>query len=272
MTNMIAAAAEKIQSLHGSDFPKTVLVLGSGLGGFGEQIETQTIIPYSDIPGFPASTVTGHEGRLLIGKAAGAPLACMQGRLHVYEGHPIQEIALPIRTFRALGVERLILTNAAGSLKKEMGPGSLMLIEDHINLSGRNPLIGPNDDKVGPRFPDMSAVYDAGLRDKLAAAGKAENIDLKSGVYLYTTGPSFETPAEIRMFAALGADAVGMSTVPEAIAAVHAGLRVVGVSLITNHAAGIASHAITHDETLAVGKQSYEKMSRLMLRFLPSIE
>ena len=272
MKNDIAKAADAIRKRIDGPFPKTVLVLGSGLGGFGKYVNAAATIPYQDIPGFPVSTVSGHAGQLLIGEAAGAPLACMQGRLHIYEGHPIEHVALPIRTFRALGAETLIVTNAAGSLKQEMGPGSLMIIEDHINFSGRNPLIGPNDETIGPRFPDMSAVYDSGLRKKLADAASAEKIDVARGVYLYTTGPSFETPAEIRMFAKLGADAVGMSTAPEAIAAVHAGMRVAGMSLITNHAAGIADHPITHDETLEVGAQSFEKMSRLMLRFLPMID
>ena len=272
MKTAIAAAAEAVKTKFPSAFPKTVLVLGSGLGGFGEHVETEAVIPYQDIPGFPVSTVSGHSGRLLIGKAAGAPVACMQGRLHLYEGHSAEQVALPIRTFRALGATTLILTNAAGSLKKEMGPGALMAIKDHINFSGRNPLIGPNDESIGPRFPDMSAVYSPRLRALLAAAAKAEEIPLDSGVYLYTTGPSFETPAEIRMFAQMGADAVGMSTAPEAIAAVHAGMEVAGVSLIVNHAAGIADHPITHDETLAVGAAAADKMSRLMLRFLAAID
>ncbi len=271
MDEAVASAVASIRKVHGSAFPETVLILGSGLGRFGEHVKAETILPYDTIEGFPVSTVAGHQGRLLIGEAGGAPLACMQGRLHVYEGHPIQEIAVPIRTFRALGVKRLIVTNAAGSLRKNMGPGSLMVIEDHINLSGCNPLIGPNDDETGPRFPDMSTVYDVELRTRLRAAGEAEDVKLDAGVYLYTTGPSFETPAEIRMFAKLGADAVGMSTVPEAIVAVHCGMRVVGLSLITNHAAGIAVHPITHTETLEEGEKAYEKMSRLMLRFLTTL-
>lgn len=272
MNDAIAVAAEAIKARCDGAFPKVVLILGSGLGRFGEHVEADVVIPYGDIPGFPASTVAGHSGRLLVGQAAGVPVACMQGRLHVYEGHPVQEIALPVRTCRALGAETLIVTNAAGSLKKDMGPGDIMVINDHINFSGRNPLIGPNDDAVGPRFPDMSAVYSLRLRTLLAAAGRAEDVPLANGNYLFTTGPSFETPAEIRMFARLGADAVGMSTVPEAIAAVHAGMEVAGLSLITNHAAGIAGHPITHDETLAIGARSFEKMSRLLLRFLPTID
>lgn len=268
MTDPIQTAQKAVEDRLAAPFPETVLILGSGLGAFGDAMDASAVIDYRDIPGFPVSTVSGHAGRLIVGAADGAPLACMQGRLHLYEGHAVQDIAIPIRTFRALGVKTLIVTNAAGSLVETMGPGSLMIINDHINFTGRNPLIGPNDDAVGPRFPDMSEVYDAGLREALTRAGKAENIDLASGVYLHTIGPNFETPAEVAMFKLLGADAVGMSTVPEAVAAVHAGLKVVGLSLITNHAAGIASHKITHAETLEVGAQAYEKMRTLMLRFL----
>ena len=271
MRELIAAAAKAVTGRHGADFPATVLILGTGLGGFGDLIRVRTAIDYGDIPGFPVPTVPGHRGRLLIGEAAGVPLACMQGRLHAYEGHPVQKIALPVRTFRALGAKTLIATNAAGGINPGLVPGSLMAIADHINYSGLNPLIGPNDDGIGPRFPDMSAAYDPRLRAGLAEAARLEGIALSSGVYLYTTGPSFETPAEISMFAAMGADAVGMSTVPEAIAANHAGLRVVGLSLITNLAAGISTAPITHAETLAVGAQSADKMSRLLLRFLPMI-
>ncbi len=272
MIETISTAARAIKQRLGSPFPKIVLILGTGLGGFGELIEAETIISYKDIPGFPASTVSGHKGRLLIGKAAGVPVACMQGRLHVYEGFPIQQIAFPIRTYRALGAETLVVTNAAGSVNTKIGAGTLMVINDHINFSGLNPLVGPNDEAIGPRFPDMSAAYDAQLRKKLANAARLENVELASGVYLFTTGPSFETPAEIRMFERMGADAVGMSTVPEAIAANHAGMRVVGLSLITNLAAGIADQPITHEETLAAGAQSSDSLSRLLLRFLPSIE
>ena len=272
MKDAISAAAAAIAGRHGTEFPKTVLILGSGLGKFGGLIRTKTAIPYSAIPGFPVSTVPGHTGQLLIGEAAGVPVACMQGRLHVYEGHPIQQIALPIRAYRALGAKTLVVTNAAGGLRKDLGPGSLMIISDHINFSGLNPLVGPNDEAVGPRFPDLSAAYDPQLRQKLASAASLERIDVAAGVYLFTIGPSFETPAEIRMFSRLGADAVGMSTVPEAIAANHAGMRVVGLSLITNYAAGVGDQPITHAETLAVGEQSFERMSRLLLRFLPMID
>lgn len=272
MDHAVASAVDSIRRAHGAAFPATALILGSGLGRFGEHVKADAILPYDRIAGFPVSTVAGHHGRLLIGEAGGAPLACMQGRLHLYEGHPVQDIAVPIRAFRLLGVKNLIVTNAAGGLRKDLGPGSLMIIEDHINFSGRNPLIGPNDDAVGPRFLDMSEVYDAGLRAQLRAAGEAEGVRLDAGVYLYTTGPSFETPAEIRMFARLGADAVGMSTVPEAIVAKHCGMRVVGLSLIVNHAAGIGDRPISHAETLEEGEKARAKMSRLMLRFLAALD
>ncbi len=271
MNDAISSAVNAIKARLDVDFPKIVLVLGSGLGKFGETITSPTKIPYKDIPGFPVSTVPGHDGTLIVGKSADTSVACMKGRLHIYEGHPVNQIALPIRTFRALGAEVIVLTNAAGSLRRDMAAGSLMNICDHINFSGRNPLIGPNDDEMGPRFPDMSAVYDATLRDAMFAAADEEGIKLASGVYLYTTGPSFETPAEIEMFGRLGADAVGMSTVPEALVAVHAGMRVAGLSIITNLAAGISEEAITHDETLAAGAAAFDSVSRLMTRYLSSI-
>jgi inosine/guanosine/xanthosine phosphorylase family protein len=271
MNEAIAAAANAVRQRHGAEFPKIVLILGTGLGGFGNQIRIRTSISYKEIPGFPVSTVVGHEGRLLIGEAGGVAVACMQGRLHVYEGHAVQQIALPIRTFRALGATTLVVTNAAGGISKNLAPGSLMIIEDHINFAGGNPLVGPNDDAIGPRFPDMTEAYDPALRQKLQDAAEAEGIKIASGVYLFTRGPSFETPAEIRMFAAMGADAVGMSTAPEVIAARHAGMRAVGLSLITNLAAGLSRQPMSHDETLAIGAQSAEEMSRLLLRFLRGI-
>ncbi len=261
------AAVAAIRHRHRGAFPKTALILGSGLGRFAEAMETETEIPYGEIPGFPVSTVPGHAGRLLIGRAAGLPLAAMQGRMHLYEGYPAARLAVPVRTLRLMGVERLIITNAAGSLRKECGPGSLMVITDHINLSGQNPLVGPNDERFGERFFDMSEAYDAELRTRLAAAAEAEGILLEKGVYVQVTGPNFETPAEIRMLARMGADAVGMSTVPECLVARHAGMRVLGLSLITNHAAGIADHALSHAETMAEGEKAYETMKRLFLRF-----
>lgn len=262
-----AVAAEAIRAHLGeAPFPRTALILGSGLGRFGEAMQVDHAIGYGDIPGYPVSTVPGHSGRLLIGAGAGLPLVCMQGRMHLYEGYAPARLALPIRALRLLGVETLVVTNAAGSLRPEMGPGSLMAIEDHINMTGRNPLAGPNDDRFGERFFDMSTAWDPDLRAALRNAAAAEDIALQSGVYLQTMGPNFETPAEVRMMARLGADAVGMSTVPECLVARHAGMRVLGLSLITNLAAGIADHPLSHAETMEEGEKAYARLERLFLR------
>jgi inosine/guanosine/xanthosine phosphorylase family protein len=209
---------------------------------------------------------------LRIGSVAGHPLACMQGRLHAYEGHPAQTLAVPIRILRRLGVERLVITNAAGSLRLHNPAGTLMVVDDHINLSGQNPLIGPNDESFGPRFPDMSAAYDPALRALLHLAAERAGVAVAHGVYVYALGPSFETPAEIRLFAALGADAVGMSTVPECIAAVHCGMKVVALSVITNLASGLASEPLTHHETLAEAEKAYGRVERLLTQFFSSVE
>jgi len=248
-------------------FPKTALILGSGLGPLADKIADATDIPYGDIPGFPVPTVAGHQGRLRVGSLAGQPVACMQGRLHAYEGHPAQAIAVPIRILRRLGVEQLILTNASGGLKPHLTAGTLMLIEDHINFAGLNPLVGPNDESFGPRFPDMTHAYDPALRARFEAAARVSGVKLERGVYVWALGPNFETPAEIRMFAALGADAVGMSTVPECIAAVHCGIRVAALSVITNLAAGFSSVPLTHQETLAEAAKAYDRVEKLMLCF-----
>ncbi len=263
----IARSVTAIRRAHDGDFPVVALILGSGLGKFGEHLKIDTIIPYADVPGFPVSTVVGHEGRLLIGRAGRLPLICMQGRMHLYEGYPAQDLAIPIRTLRALGVNALIITNAAGSLRTEMPPGTLMALTDHINMSSQNPLIGPNDDDMGPRFFDMSDAYDPDLRDALMRAAKETGVDVSSGVYLQASGPNFETPAEVRMFAQWGADAVGMSTVPECLVARHCGMRVAGLSVITNMAAGLSNHALSHQETLDEAEKAYGKMSALLLSF-----
>jgi inosine/guanosine/xanthosine phosphorylase family protein len=266
-------AAEAIATRHGGAFPKVALVLGSGLGGFGDTMQVDAAIPYAEIAGFPVSTVQGHAGKLLIGRtrkdgAGGAPVVCMQGRMHLYEGHPASSLAVSIRALRRLGVETLVLTNAAGGLRPDLVPGSLMAIEDHINLSGFNPLIGPNDEAIGPRFVDMTDAYDPGLRALLDQAAAAQGVTLKKGVYLQVAGPNFETPAEIRAFRTLGADAVGMSTVPETLVARHCGMKVAAVSLITNLAAGIADHPLSHAETLSESAKAFDPMSRLITDFL----
>lgn len=260
-------AAAAIARAHGRAFPKTALVLGSGLGRFGEAMAIETTIPYGEIPGFPVATVVGHSGRLLIGRVGKLPLVAMQGRMHLYEGHEPARLALPVRALRLLGVETLILTNAAGSLREENGPGTLMVISDHLNMTGRNPLIGANDARFGERFFDMSQAWDPDLRARLHAAARAQGIALAEGVYAQMSGPSFETPAEVRMLGLLGADAVGMSTVPECLVARHAGMRVAGLSVITNLAAGIARHALSHEETIREADKAYDRMKRLLSRF-----
>ncbi|MFZ5608801.1 MAG: purine-nucleoside phosphorylase [Pseudomonadota bacterium] len=271
MTDPVKASADIIARKLGRAFPKTVIVLGSGLGAFAEALDVDAVISYADLPAFPQPTVHGHAGRLVIGALDGVPLAVMQGRMHVYEGHDVRALAIPIRTYRSLGAETLILTNAAGSLNPVYGPGSLVMIDDHINFSGRNPLIGANDEAVGLRFPDMSAAYDPDLKARLLAAARRADVALGRGVYLMTTGPNFETPAEIRAFRVLGADLVGMSTVPEVLVAHHCGLKVVGVSVVSNLAAGLSGGAITHEETLAEGAKAADAFMRLLTAFIADL-
>jgi xanthosine phosphorylase len=271
MKETINQVAQQIKAKIGSYAPKIGIILGSGLGGVAEAIKDAVVIPYEDIEGFPRSTVSGHAGRLVVGKLNGVDVLCMQGRVHFYEGHPPAALALVIRAYKKLGIEKLILTNASGSLNVDMGPGSLMVISDHINLSGCNPLIGPNDDTVGPRFPDMTYAYDPELRKKLFKTAEEEGINLHSGVYLMTSGPNFETPAEIRMFRILGADAVGMSTVSETLCAVHCGMKVVGVSVITNYGSGMVSDKQTHEETIAQANEAGKKLQRILTRFVTEI-
>ena len=232
--------------------PELALVLGSGLGGLADQIQNPVLIPYCDVPGFPLSTAPGHAGRFVAGQLAGRRVLCMQGRFHYYEGHEMSTIALPVRVLKALGCRALILTNAAGGVNWDFEVGDFMLITDHINFMGANPLRGANDDAVGPRFCDMTHVYTPELQDKARAVAARQGVVLREGVYLGYMGPSFETPAEIRAFRILGADAVGMSTVPEAIAASHCGLPVLGMSLITNMAAGMAGKRLDGDEVIEI--------------------
>jgi xanthosine phosphorylase len=250
--------------------PRVGIILGSGLGGLADALEDPVAIPYRELPGFPEPSVEGHGGRLVLGLLEGVPVACLQGRIHLYEGGPAAAIAVLPRTLLALGCEVLILTNAAGSLRPEVGPGRIALIDDHINMLGKNPLAGRND-PVGPRFPDMSEVYDAVLGDRALAVAARIDLDLARGVYLATLGPSFETPAEIRAFRALGADLVGMSTVPEAIAARHCGLRVLGFSIVTNLAAGIAAQALSHEETLREASRAAHDLERLLRALVKEI-
>jgi len=239
----VAAVRERIGPVQ----PAVGLILGSGLGGFAERLEEAAAVPYQEIPGFAQSTVVGHAGRLVIGRRHGLACAAMQGRIHFYEGHSARQVAFPARALVALGARTLIVTNAAGGLRHP--PGTLMLIRDHINLFPDHPLRGPNDDRIGPRFPDMTRAYPAALRELARDAAREVGAELAEGVYAGSGGPSYETPAEVRMLDALGADATGMSTVPEVIAAVHMGARVLGISCITNWAAGLGGAApLSHDE------------------------
>jgi purine-nucleoside phosphorylase len=236
--------------------PKIGIILGSGLGIYVDQIQNKIIIPYQDIPHFRRTTVEGHEGRLIIGEVHGVTVAALQGRLHPYEGHPMEEIVHPVRTLAALGIEVLFLTNASGGVNLEFHPGDLVAIEDHINLSGRNPLVGPNMAELGPRFPDMSNAYDPELRALLQKVASNHHVQIKTGVYCSVLGPTYETPAEIRMLRIIGADMVGMSTVPEVIAANHLGLKVAGVACITNYAAGIKQEKLSHADVKKVAEKA----------------
>lgn len=235
--------------------PDLALVLGSGLGGLADEIENAVTIPYRDVPGFSVSTAPGHAGQFVAGQLGGKNVLCMQGRFHYYEGHEMSAIALPVRVFKALGCRALVLTNAAGGVNWDFNVGDFMLITDHINFMGANPLRGANDDSIGPRFCDMTQVYAPDLQSLALRVAKEQNLVLQKGVYLGYMGPSFETPAEIRAFRTLGADAVGMSTVPEAIAASHCGLPVLGLSLITNMAAGMAGKRLSGDEVIEIANQ-----------------
>lgn len=254
-----------LQSQLGGLRPKVGLVLGSGLNFFAETaIADPRAVPYESLEGFPRSTVEGHAGRFVGGTVGSVPVLCMQGRFHFYEGYDLAQVTLPIRLMARLGVEVLILTNAAGGINADFTPGDLMLIEDHINFIGGNPLRGPNDDRFGPRFPDMTEAWDGELRSLALEVAAEQQTALRRGVYLAVSGPSFETPAEIRAFRALGADAVGMSTVPECIVARHAGMRVAGFSCITNAAAGLNEQPLTHEEVAETAQQVREPFSRLL--------
>ncbi len=245
------------------------IVLGSGLGAFAGDLTDATEIPYKDIPGFARATVEGHAGRLVIGKAGAVTVAVMQGRFHFYEGYSLQDVTFPIRVLSLLGVRALVLTNAAGSLNVEFTPGSLMVISDHLNLLGDNPLRGENDERFGPRFPDLTSVYSPELQNIVIDEGNAMGLELRRGIYAALSGPSYETPAEIHMVRTLGADAVGMSTVPEAIVARHMGMNVVGISCITNLAAGVSNLPIDHSQVMQIGERVRETFTALLRRVIP---
>lgn len=268
---------KKIQSssqyiLERSKYKPTIgLILGSGLGDLADRIENPEFYPYETIPNFPVSTVEGHKSRLVIGTLNGKTVVAMQGRFHYYEGYSMEEVTFPIRVMKLLGIETLIVTNAAGAVNENFKPGDLMIINDHINLSGTNPLIGKNLDKFGVRFPDMSNPYNLNLIEKVKNIAKEINVDVKEGVYTVMTGPSYETPAEIKMIRTLGGDAVGMSTVPEVIVANHSGLKVIGISCLTNMAAGILKQPLNHEEVIETSNMAKTKFINLMSSLIKAI-
>lgn len=263
-------AAEFIRGKFGEQI-KVALVLGSGLGAFGEEIESAIKIDYSEIPHFARSTVEGHAGRLILGRVSGVNVAVQQGRFHYYEGYSLEEVTFPMRVFGLLGVKTVVLTNAAGSLNSDFKPGSLMLIKDHINMMGVNPLRGRNDERFGARFPDMTDAYSRNLQEIVLTEAKAMNFTLRRGVYCALQGPCYETPAEIRMLREIGADAVGMSTVPETIVARHQGARVLAISCISNLAAGIGEEKINHEEVMETGAQVADVFKELIKRIIPKL-
>lgn len=270
MNENVTAAAEYIRNAAGGALD-IVIVLGSGLGDSTGFMQVEKRVPYTEIPGFARPTIAGHAGELLIGTAHGMRIAAMRGRFHMYEGHELSTVVLPVRALIRAGARTVLLTNAAGGVNTGFKPGDLMLINDHINLTGRNPLIGPNDDELGVRFPDMTHAYDIELMQIAHAAAEQLDITLHDGVYAWLTGPSYETPAEIRMLRTLGADAVGMSTVPEVIAARHMGARVLGISCITNMAAGVTGQPLNHAEVTEVGRRAADNFLKLICGVLEGI-
>jgi purine-nucleoside phosphorylase len=250
--------------------PKVGIILGSGLGAFADTFQEKVTIPYYELPHFPHSSVPGHAGRLVLGLLNGEPAVAMQGRVHFYEGYPAWQVAYPARLLCTLGIKTLVVTNAAGGIQAGMRPGDLMMITDQINLSGWSALVGPNEDRLGPRFPDMSTAYHPGLQKLLLEVAQRQGVALKQGVYVMLSGPAYETPAEIRMLRTLGADAVGMSTVPEVVAASHMGVKVAGISCVTNLAAGIGNKPLSHAEVAEVANQVTAVFSRLLGEFLPA--
>jgi len=251
--------------------PEIGLVLGSGLGGFADSLTDATRVPYSHIPSFPRSTAIGHAGQMVIGMAGAVPVAVMQGRVHLYEGYTPEQVVLPTRVFGRMGIRAMVLTNAAGGINLEYQQGALVLISDHLNLQGRNPLVGPNDDRLGPRFPDMTHAYSRAYRRIVRAVAEGLRLTLHEGVYAGLLGPNFETPAEIRYLRTIGADLVGMSTVPEVLAARHLGIEVLAISCVTNMAAGILDQPITQEEVLETGLRVRGMLESLLRGVLPRI-
>ena len=266
----IRNAVEFIRSRTAAE-PTVGLILGSGLGDFADTLEDRLVIPFTDIPDFPAATVPGHTGAFVFGTKHGKQVVCLQGRLHYYEGHPMNVLTMPVRIMAKLGVRQLVLTNAAGGVNKDYRPGDLMLITDHINYSGMNPLIGEHCEDFGPRFPDVTDLYSSGLRLKLKLAAVEAGIPLRQGVYMMFSGPSYETPAEIRMARILGADAVGMSTVPEAIVAAQCGIKCLGISCITNLAAGVSPNKLSHQEVMETAAMVHDQFHDLVDLILKTV-
>ncbi len=266
----LAALVDAVRQ-HTDLVPEIGIVLGSGLGGLADDLEDPVAVPFDALPGWPAATAPGHVGRLLLGRLAGRPVAMLQGRLHLYEGNDPGLVIQPVLLFHALGARIVVLTNAAGGLDPSFGPGTLMVMTDHINLTGRSPLMGPNADDLGPRFPDLTDAWSPRLRRRLHAAAAAEGIEFREGVYIGLTGPTYETPAEVRMLAGLGGHAVGMSTVLECIAARWVGLEVCGVSLVTNAGAGYTGAPLTHEEVLQAGAEAGPGLARVIRRFVADL-
>jgi purine-nucleoside phosphorylase len=269
--DQVQNAADLVRS-RSNIIPTTALVLGSGLGDFAESLERATSIRYEDIPNWPAAKVIGHDGRLVIGTASGRPTIVLSGRAHYYEGHDLRTVTFAVRVLGVLGVKALILTNAAGGINTSFAPGDLMVIDDHINLLGSNPLVGPNDERFGVRFPDLTNVYSPRLRQIADEAAASQGLTLRHGIYVAWHGPSYETPAEIRYLRSIGADAVGMSTVPEAIVARHMGIEVLGISCITNLAAGVLPQPLNHEEVLETAKRVRGKFLSLLNAVITRIE
>jgi len=264
----ITEAVQMIKSRYSTQ-PEIGLILGSGLGSVADQVKDAVTVPYSEIPHFHTTAVEGHKGQIILGNMNGVSVAILQGRFHFYEGYPMEEVVFPTRTICALGIQTLVLTNAAGAIDTRFRPGDLMLIEDHLNLMGDNPLKGPNLAQLGPRFPDLSEAYNKSCLELFQTVSTELEIPVHKGVYAGLLGPTYETPAEVRMLRVLGADAVGMSTVPETIAANHLGVRVAGISCITNLAAGLSPHKLSHQEVIDVSKIGAEKIKKLLITAIP---